>query len=113
MGGVDGKNWGVYVANGGPNCEWSIRSVARYRPREILDRGTAPCVDIERDGDVDTWSGPIDNDHRIVVLTNGCSAWRLTRWAHLAPTGHAQARCGATWKIRVDCLWIMTNIHDS
>lgn len=77
MGGVDGKNWGVYQADGGPNCQWSIRSVAPYRPGLIFDAGTEPRVSIQPDGDVDVFSGQIDDDHNIVFMTSGCGAWRM------------------------------------
>jgi hypothetical protein len=30
---------------------------------------------IQPDGDVSTFTGEIDNDHRIVFVTNGCGAW--------------------------------------
>ncbi|WP_307789611.1 hypothetical protein [Mycolicibacterium baixiangningiae] len=82
MGGVDGKNWGVYEATATGNCQWSIRSVARYRPGLILDEGAASPgqvvrVNIQPDGDVDSWSGQIDDDHRLVFMTNGCGAWHF------------------------------------
>lgn len=85
MGGVDGKNWGVWVSGGGTppgNCTWSIRSVSRYRPGEVLDEGEAPAyqrvtVDIEPDGDVHSYDGTIGADnHRLVFMTNNCGAWR-------------------------------------
>lgn len=51
MGGVDGKNWGVYTA-------------------------TVPAgSSIQPDGDVSTWTGMINDDHRIVFMTSGCGAW--------------------------------------
>ncbi|MDV3131223.1 hypothetical protein [Mycobacterium sp. 29Ha] len=78
MGGMDGKDWGPYVAEGGPDCQWSIRSVAPYRPGIILDSGTLPQVNIQADGDVSTFTGLIDDDHRIVFMTSGCGAWQLT-----------------------------------
>ncbi|WP_019972010.1 hypothetical protein [Mycobacterium sp. 141] len=80
LGGVDGKNWGVYEATATGNCQWSIRSVARYRPGLILDRGSAApgekvTVNIQPDGDVSAISGEIDSDHRLVFMTNGCGTW--------------------------------------
>ncbi|OBJ72300.1 hypothetical protein [Mycobacterium colombiense] len=82
MGGIDGKDWGVYQATATGNCEWSIRSVARYRAGLILDSGTAGPgetvrVNIQADGDVSSWSGEINNDHRLVFMTNGCGVWQL------------------------------------
>jgi hypothetical protein len=88
MGGADGKNWGVWVADGttgvkpGKNCTWSLRSVASDRPGEILNEGETPSgqtvtVDIEPDGDVSTFDGTIgDDNHRLVFMTNNCGAWR-------------------------------------
>jgi hypothetical protein len=82
IGGMDGKDWGVYAATvpAGSTCQWSIRSVAPYRPGEILDEGQGAAGDVVRasiqpDGDVSTFTGEIDNDHRIVFMTNGCGAW--------------------------------------
>jgi hypothetical protein len=82
MGGMDGKDWGVYEATATGNCQWSIRSVARYRPGLILDEGTAAPgetvrVNIQADGDVSTWDGMIDDDHRLVFMTNGCGRWQF------------------------------------
>jgi hypothetical protein len=82
MGGMDGKDWGVYETTATGNCQWSIRSVARYRPGLILDEGTAAPgetvqVNIQADGDVGTFDGMIDNDHRLVFMTNGCGKWRF------------------------------------
>lgn len=82
MGGVDGKNWGVYTATvpAGSTCQWSIRSVAPYRGGEILDEGQGESgetvqASIQPDGDVSTWTGMINDDHRIVFMTSGCGAW--------------------------------------
>jgi hypothetical protein len=82
MGGMDGKNWGVYQATATGNCQWSIRSVASYRPGVVLDEGTAAPgetvrVNIQPDGDVNTWDGTIDGDHRLVFMTNSCGKWQL------------------------------------
>ena len=84
MGGMDGKDWGVYEATATGNCQWSIRSVARYRPGLILDEGTAAPgetvrVNIQPDGDVSTWDGTIDDDHRLVFMTNGCGKWAFVQ----------------------------------
>lgn len=81
LGGVDGKNWGAYEATATGNCQWSIRSVARYRSGLILDSGSAApgekvTVNIQADGDVSAVSGEIDDDHRLVFMTNGCGTWR-------------------------------------
>jgi hypothetical protein len=82
IGGMDGKDWGVYTATvpAGSTCQWSIRSVAPYRPGEILDEGRGAAGEVVRasiqpDGDVSTFTGEIDDDHRIVFMTNGCGAW--------------------------------------
>lgn len=81
LGGVDGKNWGVYAATATGNCQWSIRSVAPYRDGWILDSGTAApgenvSVNIQSDGDVNSFTGEIDGDHRLVFMTNSCGTWR-------------------------------------
>lgn len=81
LGGVEGKNWGVYEATATGNCQWSIRSVARYREGWILDSGTAAAgekvtVSIQPDGDVNSFTGQIDDNHRLVFMTNGCGTWR-------------------------------------
>jgi hypothetical protein len=82
MGGMDGKDWGVYQATAIGSCQWSIRSVAHYRPGLILDEGTAASgepvrVNIQPDGDVSTFDGTIDDDHRLVFMTNGCGKWEF------------------------------------
>lgn len=84
MGGMDGKDWGVYEATATRNCQWSIRSVARYRPGLILDEGTATPgdtvrVDIQPDGDVSSWDGTINDDHRLVFMTSGCGKWEFVK----------------------------------
>ncbi|WP_255795320.1 hypothetical protein [Mycobacteroides abscessus] len=81
LGGADGKNWGVYEVSAIGNCQWSIRSVARYREGWILDSGTAAAgervtVDIQPDGNVNSFTGQIDGDHRLVFMTSGCGTWR-------------------------------------
>jgi hypothetical protein len=83
MGGIDGKDWGVYEATATGNCAWSIRSVARYRPGDVLDSGTARAgervrVNIQPDGDVNSFTGEI-GDHRLVFMTNSCGTWQLAR----------------------------------
>jgi hypothetical protein len=82
MGGIDGKDWGLYQATATGNCERSIRSVARYRPGLILDSGAAGPgeavrVNIQSDGHVDSWSGEFNDDHRLVFMTNACGAWHF------------------------------------
>lgn len=81
MGGVDGRDWGVWTATvpSGGRCSWSILSVTRYRGTEILDGGSGEPgeqvrVDIEPDGDVGTFDGMI-GDHRIMFRTYGCGPW--------------------------------------
>ncbi|MCX2716027.1 hypothetical protein OOK62_28725 [Mycolicibacterium sp. J2] len=81
LGGADGKNWGVYEATATGNCQWSIRSVAPYRDGWILDSGTAAAgekvsVNIQSDGDVNSLTGEIDGNHRLVFMTNSCGTWR-------------------------------------
>jgi hypothetical protein len=39
------------------------------------DVGELVRASIQPDGDVSTFTGEIDNDHRIVFMTNGCGAW--------------------------------------
>lgn len=83
MGGVDGKNWGVWEATAPGPCEWSIRAVRTYAAGEILDSGTAAAgervqVNFQPDGEVSTFSGLIYDDHRIVFMTSGCGEWHLT-----------------------------------
>jgi hypothetical protein len=46
--------------------------------RDVLQRYFPAHVNIQPDGDVSVWSGEIDDDHRVVFMTNGCGAWRLT-----------------------------------
>ncbi len=82
MGGMDGRDWGVYQATATGNCQWSIRSVARYRGGLVLDEGSAAPgetvrVNIQPDGDVNTWDGTINGDHRLVFMTNSCGKWQL------------------------------------
>lgn len=84
MGGVDGKDWGLYESAGGSGpgpCTWSIRAVRRYDAAEELASGETPpgekvSVDIEPDGGVGVWDGMI-GDHRIVFVTNNCGAWQV------------------------------------
>lgn len=80
LGGVEGKNWGVYEARATGNCQWSIRSIARYREGWILDSGSAATgekvtVHIQPDGDVNSFTGQIDGDHQLVFMTSGCGTW--------------------------------------
>ena len=86
LGGIDGKNCGVWQADGAPSgvCKWSIRSVARYRGADILESRQAGTrekarVNIQADGDVDSWSGDI-GVHRLVFMNN-CGAWRFVTWS--------------------------------
>ena len=83
MGGIDGKNWGIWEsdgASGARTCEWSVRRVNSDAGADILDSGeTKPGqktrVDIEPDGEANMWTGEIGGN-RIVFLTNGCQPWR-------------------------------------
>lgn len=86
MGGVDGKDWGVWRSSGARAtdrpCTWSIRSVARYRGGLVLDSGEAAygetvTVNIQPDGNVGL-SGMI-GDHRLVFMTHGCAPWSFVR----------------------------------
>lgn len=85
LGGVEGRNWGVWESEGASDtgkCEWSIRRVRPDAGADVLDSGQAAPgekarADIEPDGDVDTSSGEIDA-HRIVFMTSGCLPWRWT-----------------------------------
>lgn len=84
IGGMDGKNWGVYTATvpAGSTCQWSIRSVAPYRGGEILNEGQAGAgetvrASIQPDGSVSAITGLIDDDHRIVFMTSGCGSWEV------------------------------------
>lgn len=86
MGGAGGKNWGVYTATvpaDSSGCQWSIRSVARYRPGLVLDEGAGTPggtvrVDIAPDGDVGMLDGMI-GDHRLVFMTSGCGPWTMVK----------------------------------
>jgi hypothetical protein len=83
IGGVDGKEWGVYETIATGSCQWSIRSVSRYREGLIVDTGAGNpgetlTVNIQPDGDVRTFTGEIDDDHRLVFMTNGCGTWRMS-----------------------------------
>jgi hypothetical protein len=56
-------------------------AIGRYRGADILDSGQAgpgekARVNIQADGDVDSWSDEIGN-HRLVFMTHNCGAWRL------------------------------------
>lgn len=82
IGGMDGKNWGIWEATAPGQCEWSIREVRTYAAGEITDEGTADPgqtvrVNIQPDGNVSVFTGMIDDDHRIVFMTHGCGAWRF------------------------------------
>lgn len=82
MGGMDGKDWGVWESSGGGSCAWSIRRVTPYEPGEVLDSGEAgpgekARANIQPDGDVSTFTGEIDG-HRLVFMTNGCGSWSFT-----------------------------------
>ncbi|MGQ9349721.1 hypothetical protein [Mycolicibacterium gilvum] len=82
MGGIDGKNWGVWLTPRAPTeCTWSIRLTSPYTGATILNEGHAPPgqgvrVSIQPPGDVSSISGEIDGG-RVVFQTTGCGAWRL------------------------------------
>ena len=81
MGGMDGKNWGVWTAVAVGECKWSVRAVAPGAPGQVLDEGTAPRgervqVAINPTGDV-SLSGMVDDSYRVVFMTNGCGAWSV------------------------------------
>ncbi|MGH3555056.1 MAG: hypothetical protein ACRDT5_21215 [Mycobacterium sp.] len=84
MGGVDGKDWGIWQSDGAlDGCQWSIRAVSRYAGADVLDSGDAAPgepvrVDIEPDGGVGVLTGEI-NGHRIVFATQGCASWHHVR----------------------------------
>lgn len=82
MGGMDGKDWGIWQATAPGDCQWSIRAVRTYTGGEVLYEGTAAPgevvrVNIQPDGKVAATTGMIDGDHRIVFMTNGCGAWQI------------------------------------
>lgn len=83
MGGIEGKDWGVWRSAGGSGpCEWSIRLVNPYSGALILEEGTAgpgqPAVaEVWPPGDTSAISGKIDGDMRVVFATHGCGAWKL------------------------------------
>lgn len=84
MGGVDGKDWGLWQSTGSSTpCEWSIRVTSPDSGATVLDSGQgAPGqpvrVSIQPFGDVSTMTGEIDGQ-RMVFQTTGCGAWRLMR----------------------------------
>ncbi|MGV0618179.1 hypothetical protein ABQE58_25125 [Mycolicibacterium elephantis] len=83
MGGIDGKDWGIWQSSGGPECTWSIRLTSPYTGATILREGTAPPnqsprVSIQPPGDVSSITGEIDGG-RVIFQTHGCGSWRLAR----------------------------------
>lgn len=82
MGGIDGKDWGVWVSTGSPQpCTWSIRVTDPYGPATILREGTAepgqPArVAINPPGDISSISGEVKaTGGRVVFQTSGCGSW--------------------------------------
>jgi hypothetical protein len=79
MGGMDGKNWGVWTAVAVEECTWSVRAVTPGAPGQVLNEGTAQRgervrVAINPSGDV-SLGGMVDDSYRVVFMTNGCGAW--------------------------------------
>lgn len=79
MGGMDGKNWGVWSATAAGDCTWSVRAVFPDAPGEVLQEGTATAgervrVVINPPGDVDL-DGMVDDTYRLVFMTSGCGPW--------------------------------------
>lgn len=86
IGGVDGKDWGVWQSTGSPQpCSWSIRLTDPYGPATILREGTADPgqsvrVTINPPGDVSSISGVVKaTGGRVVFQTSGCGSWTLAR----------------------------------
>ncbi|GJO17870.1 hypothetical protein NJB1507_08390 [Mycobacterium marinum] len=82
MGGVDGKDWGVWGSDATPSvCIWSIVANSAYSPASILDHGRvepgeAAQVNIQPLGDTSSITGE-SHGVRLKFITNGCGSWRL------------------------------------
>lgn len=78
MGGMGGKNWGVWQArNPTGKCVWSIRLINPYTGAIELDSGGSERtrVSVQPPGSV-SLSGEVDGG-RVVFITSGCGTWRL------------------------------------
>lgn len=84
MGGVDGKDWGLWEATGSSvACKWSIRATHPYSAAEILregesapgQRAQANIVPFARPSSI---TGEIDG-YRVGFQTNGCGSWKWIR----------------------------------
>ncbi|OBB33578.1 hypothetical protein A5792_10675 [Mycolicibacterium peregrinum] len=74
MGGVDGKNWGVWKSDGAradDGCEWSIRVIDPNGPAIVLDEGTTG-----RNQNAQVAINPVKGAN-IVFVTNGCQPWSI------------------------------------
>lgn len=72
MGGVGGKNWGVWESAGAradDGCEWSVRMIDPQGPATILDEGTAGK------GERATVAINPVGDANLVFVTSGCQPW--------------------------------------
>lgn len=82
MGGIDGKDWGVWQSTGGAGiCDWSVRAVNRYTAGRVFDSGevgpnTPTRVSIQPLGDTSSITGE-GHGSRLVFMTSGCGSWRL------------------------------------
>ncbi|MGV7783511.1 hypothetical protein PJN38_24085 [Mycobacterium kansasii] len=82
MGGIDGKNWGIWQSAGSSSrCQWSIRAVSRYTDGQVLDSGevgpgVSARVNIQPLGETSLVTGETGG-FRIVFMTGGCGSWRL------------------------------------
>ena len=75
MGGVGGKNWGVWESGGAKaaeGCEWSVRMIDPYGPAVILDEGSAAVGERAR-----VAINPV-GDANLVFVTSGCQPWTYT-----------------------------------
>lgn len=83
IGGIDGKDWGVWESVGGADnhgCQWSIRAVNRYTAGQILDSGETGVnlqtrVNIQPLPDSSSITGE-SHGFRVVFMTSGCGSWR-------------------------------------
>jgi len=84
MGGVDGKDFGLWEASGSTTpCKWSIRATHPYSAAQILregesapgQRAQANIVPFARPSSI---TGEID-DYRVGFQTNGCGSWKWIR----------------------------------
>lgn len=74
MGGMNGKNWGVWEtggARGDDGCNWSVRMIDPNGPAIVLDEGTAG-----RGENVRVVVNPIRGE-KLVFMTSGCETWKF------------------------------------